>query len=176
MRAARAALISARETASARAAALAPIDLWPSTPWVGAYLAMPEEIDPAPLVARLARRGVRLALPVVIAPGLPLVFREATGELAPDAAGIPAPPASAREVSPGLIIAPLLGFDAEGRRLGQGGGYYDRTLRELRASGSLLAVGLAFAAQEAPVIPTGRFDERLDAILTETGYRAVSEG
>jgi len=143
---------------------------------VTVYRAAGSEIDPAPLVAALRSRGAHIALPVVIARETPLTFRIWTdGEaLLPDAAGIPAPPPEAQDVRPGLILAPLLAFDRRGGRLGQGGGYYDRTLRALRHSGPLIAVGLAFAAQEVAEVPMAPHDEPLDGVLTEDGYRARS--
>ncbi len=175
MRATRAALAADRESASAHAAALAPLDLWPRTPIVAAYLAMETEIDPAPLLDRLRAAGARMVLPVVIAPGEPLVFREAVvaEALQPDAAGLAAPPATSPALRPNLILAPLLAFDRAGGRLGQGGGYYDRTLHILRATGPVWVVGLAFAGQEIDLVPMHAHDERLDAILTERGYSVV---
>ncbi len=132
------------------------------------------ELDPFPLAAVLERHGCRIALPVVVARNAPLVFRlvDEHGPLPPDAIGIPAPPAGAPAVHPELVIAPVLGFDARGGRLGQGGGFYDRTLAALRREGPVRVVGLAFAGQELPEVPAGPFDQRLDGVLTEEGYRA----
>jgi len=141
---------------------------------ISVYRAAGSEIDPAPLVAELRKRGARIALPVVIARETPLTFRIWTegDALAPDAAGIPAPSQDAEAVRPDLILAPLLAFDQKGGRLGQGGGYYDRTLSALRRSGPLIVVGLAFAAQEVEEVPMAPHDEPLDGVLTEDGYRA----
>ena len=66
-----------------------------------------------------------------------------------------------------------LAFDRTGARLGQGGGHYDRTIAGLRARGPVLVIGVAYAGQEVGEIPTELHDERLDGILTETGYIAV---
>ena len=167
-----------REAASECAARLAPLQLWPPRPIVAGYLAMETEFDPGPLLRRLTAAGAQVVMPVVAARGAPLLFRDADGPEAfqADAAGILAPPPSAPARIPRLIIAPLLAFDRAGGRLGQGGGFYDRTLRGLRRQGEVTVVGLAFAGQEVERTPMGRFDERLDAILTETGYIEVSEG
>ena len=143
---------------------------------VSVYRAAGSEIDPAPLVAELRKRGAQIALPVVTAKETPLTVRiwaEAV-DLIPDAAGIPAPPPGADAVRPDLVLAPLLAFDRRGGRLGQGGGYYDRTLSALRRSGPLVAIGLAFAAQEVEEIPFAPHDEPIDGVLTEDGYRALS--
>ena len=143
---------------------------------ISVYRAAGSEIDPALLVADLRKRGARIALPVVTARETPLTFRiwTETDDLVPDAANIPAPPPDAEAVRPDLILAPLLAFDGQGGRLGQGGGYYDRTLSALRRSGPLIAVGLAFAAQEVDEVPMAPRDEPLDGVLTEDGYRARS--
>ena len=161
--------------AARRAARAFPAEHVSSCTVVSAYSPMGSELDPGPLIRRLQDAGARLALPVVIAKAAPLVFREA-GDPAlhePDAAGIRAPPLSSPVLRPDLVLAPLLAFDASGWRLGYGGGYYDRTLAALRASGPVLVVGLAFALQEVEHVPHGPKDERLDAILTERGYRLL---
>ena len=131
------------------------------------------EMDPYPLAVVLERWGARIALPAAVARDQPLVFRlqSEEGPLPPDAIGMPAPPPEAPAVRPDLVIAPLLGFDARGGRIGQGGGFYDRTLAALRAEGSLMVVGLAYAGQELPAVPMGPFDQRLDGVLTDEGFR-----
>jgi 5-formyltetrahydrofolate cyclo-ligase len=65
----------------------------------------------------------------------------------------------------------MLAFDKQGYRLGYGGGFYDRTLRQLRARKSIEAIGIAYATQEIPKVPHGEHDEPLDWILTERGIR-----
>jgi 5-formyltetrahydrofolate cyclo-ligase len=136
------------------------------------YRAAGSEIDPAPLGAWLSARGVRLCLPVVVERDAPLVFREAlAAPAALDALGLPVPPPHAPELRPEVIFVPLLGFDRRGGRIGQGGGYYDRTLEGLRASGPpVLAIGLAYAGQEVERVPLEAFDQPLDGVLTEKAY------
>ncbi|MEZ5971756.1 MAG: 5-formyltetrahydrofolate cyclo-ligase, partial [Hyphomonadaceae bacterium] len=60
---------------------------------------------------------------------------------------------------------PLLAFDRAGRRLGQGGGHYDRIISLYRAHGAI-AIGLAYAEQEMGVVPTGPHDAHLDWVIT----------
>lgn len=141
------------------------------------YHAVGSELSPWPVLRRLQAAGARLALPAAPAPDRPLVFRAYHPDqpLAPDAAGVPSPTDEAETLIPDLIIAPLLGFDRCGYRLGQGGGYYDRTLQSLRGSGAVFVIGLAYAAQEVESLPRDAYDQPLDAILTETGYHRFQE-
>jgi 5-formyltetrahydrofolate cyclo-ligase len=88
--------------------------------------------------------------------------------LEPGPLGIPVP-RQGEWVVPEVLIVPLVAFDRRGYRLGYGGGYYDRTLAELRQAGRVAAVGFAFAAQEVPEVPIGPHDAKLDAIVTEHG-------
>jgi 5-formyltetrahydrofolate cyclo-ligase len=137
------------------------------------YRALGSEIDPGPLGLRLAASGVRLALPVVVAPDAPLLFRLADADvvLAPDALGVPAPGPEAEAVAPDLIVTPLLGFDASGGRIGQGGGFYDRTLASLRRKAQVFALGLAYDGQEVDRLAIDHHDQPLDGVLTPSGLR-----
>lgn len=143
---------------------------------VALYWAMGSEMDAQPLAEALEAMGHDLALPVVEARAEPMVFRRwRPGDpLELDMAGCPAPLPLAAEVVPDIIIVPLLAFDARGYRLGQGGGYYDRTLAHLRAVRRPVAIGLAYGAQEVGAVPVEPFDQRLDAILTQDGYRTFA--
>ena len=138
---------------------------------VAGYVRFRTEIDPAPLMAFLAGQGARLCLPVTpTAPNAPLRFRaHAPGDaLAKGRFGVAEPLDTAPDVRPSLLLTPLLGFDRAGGRLGYGQGHYDRTLAQLRAAGPVLAIGLAYDAQEAPAMPAEAHDQRLDGVLTPT--------
>jgi 5-formyltetrahydrofolate cyclo-ligase len=127
------------------------------------------EINPLPLMRKLADAGAGLALPVVAGKGLPLIMRSwAFGTpLASGVWGIREPMADAPEVDPDVLIVPLLAFDRRGYRLGYGAGYYDMTLTALRARKQVIAIGIAYAAQEVDTVPTTPRDARLDLVLTE---------
>jgi 5-formyltetrahydrofolate cyclo-ligase len=138
---------------------------------VAGYWPIPEEIDVRPLMTYLHLSGHVLALPVVMARDEPLIFRQWRPSLPlnPGVYGIPVPGAEAPELTPGVLLVPLLAFDGEGRRLGYGAGYYDRTLATLRAGGDILAIGAAYAAQRMDSLPEEAADQRLDWVVTEEG-------
>jgi 5-formyltetrahydrofolate cyclo-ligase len=114
---------------------------------------------------------------VVSGQGQPLVFRSwKPGDTTSAAVwGIGEPLGSAPVVEPDVLLVPLLAFDADGYRLGYGGGFYDRTLARLRGMKSVVAIGLAFDEQQVDSVPhTGR-DERLDWVLTPRGPLRCAE-
>jgi 5-formyltetrahydrofolate cyclo-ligase len=82
---------------------------------------------------------------------------------------------SAPVIVPRVLLVPMLAFDRAGFRLGYGGGFYDRTLAQLRADQpDTLAVGVAYQAQEVDRVPRDRYDQRLDMIVTEQGPFALT--
>jgi len=166
---------------------------------IAGYWPLGGELDLRPTLTALHTLGFSCALPVVTAPDQPLCFRAWTPAVALTAGnhGPQTPPPSAPEVRPAILLVPLLAFDRTGRRLGQGGGYYDRTLAVLRGtstgagagvgvgagagagtgtstvagsdagSGPVQAIGIAFACQEVAAVPDGGHDQPLDAVITE---------
>jgi 5-formyltetrahydrofolate cyclo-ligase len=164
--------MAAAETIAARAFPLAVA----SGAVVSGFMPLNSEISPLPLMRKLSDLGARLALPVVVGRGLPLLMRAyAFGDaLVKGVWGIRAPPPDAPEVAPDLLLVPLLAFDRNGNRLGYGAGYYDMTIAALRAQKPVVAVGIAFAAQEVAEVPTTTRDVRLDVVLTEREVIAVN--
>jgi 5-formyltetrahydrofolate cyclo-ligase len=161
--------------ASERAAAAAtiaarpfPVKVEPGTV-VSGFSPMKSEINPIPLMRRLADAGANLALPTIAGRGNPLTMRAwAFGEpLNSGQWGIREPFPDARVVDPDILIVPLAAFDRTGQRIGYGAGYYDLTINSLRAKKSVVAIGIAFAAQEIPSVPATEHDARLDLVLTE---------
>jgi 5-formyltetrahydrofolate cyclo-ligase len=136
---------------------------------VSGFSPMKTEINPIPLMRKLAAAGVKLALPCIAGRGHPLVMRawDFGAALASGQWGIREPTPDAAEVAPDILIVPLACFDRTGHRIGYGAGYYDMTIRALRAKKKVTAVGIAFAAQEIPQVPATERDERLDLVLTE---------
>lgn len=142
---------------------------------IAGYWSIRDEVDCQPILVRLVDAGHKVILPVVVGPDAPLDLRvwEADQPLYEAGFGTLAPSELAPRAVPDIVLMPLLGFDADGTRLGYGGGYYDRTLASL--SGKPLVVGLAFAAQEVPAIPREDHDIPLDAVITEQGVRFFRE-
>jgi len=140
---------------------------------VGGYWPLDDELDVRPLLEALARRGNPCALPVVLARGRPLGFRRWKPGDALERAGfgLSHPPARAPELDPDVLLVPLIAFDDRSMRLGYGGGFYDRTIAALRARRKLLTVGVGFALQEVPHVPTEAHDIALDWIVTEREAR-----
>jgi 5-formyltetrahydrofolate cyclo-ligase len=155
----------AAETIAARAF---PVAIAPGA-IVAGFMPMKSEINPLPLMRKLAAAGARLALPVVAGQGKPLIMRAwAFGEpLVAGVWGIREPAPLAPAVAPDILIVPLLAFDRAGQRIGYGAGYYDLTIAALRARQAVVAIGLAFAAQEIAAVPATPRDAPLDLVLTE---------
>ena len=178
MRALRRKRLDATPEAARRAALKLPISRFSRFSIVGAYCCQGTELDPGPILQAILDLGqgrTQAALPVAVDKSSALKFRLWRDDqpLIPDAYGIPSPPPSAPEVMPNLLLTPLLAFDRQGGRLGQGGGHYDRTLAALRRQRPIYVLGLAFAGQEVEAVPMGAHDQRLDAIVTETEFIEV---
>jgi 5-formyltetrahydrofolate cyclo-ligase len=144
---------------------------------VAAYHPFRNEIDPGLLLDRFCAAGATPALPVTPPQGSDegLTFRiwRDGATLRPGHFAVHEPHPDEPVVDPDVVLAPLLAFDAAGNRLGYGAGHFDRTIADLRARKSILYIGLAYAGQEVAALPSEAHDQRLDAILTEKGYRAV---
>jgi 5-formyltetrahydrofolate cyclo-ligase len=136
---------------------------------VAGYAPIRSEIDPTPLMKKLAAHGARLALPAVMARGKSLAFRAwSPGDrLTLGPLGILEPSPAAAELVPDIVLVPLAAFDRAGHRIGYGAGHYDFTLAHLRKVKTIAAIGLAFAAQQIPDVPAAAHDVRLDLVLTE---------
>jgi 5-formyltetrahydrofolate cyclo-ligase len=143
---------------------------------VSGFSAIRDEIDPAALLQRLLGEGHHLCLPVMQGKGLPLVFRawspgDAMGKVQ---WGISEPLPDKPVLEPDVVLVPLLAFDAQGFRLGYGGGFYDRTLARLRAIKPVVAVGIAYDELKVDAVPHRSYDERLDWVLTPSGPQRCS--
>jgi 5-formyltetrahydrofolate cyclo-ligase len=138
---------------------------------ISGYIQRETEINPEPLMRMLCDKGYGLSLPVILGREDALIFRRySIGDIL--AAGampdIPEPLTDKPILHPDILIVPLLAFDGRGYRLGYGGGYYDRTINDMRRERDVIAVGLAYACQQIDEVPRGAYDVKLDAVVTET--------
>jgi 5-formyltetrahydrofolate cyclo-ligase len=173
LRARRAALSPAQRRHAARRAAAhlaRGLGTW-NARTVAVYFSLPEELDTGLVVRVLRRRHLAICLPR-IRPGGRLSFVRLGGRtpLRPNRYGIPEPAAGAH-ARPDVVLLPLVAFDAAGRRLGMGGGFFDRSLARPRPFRRPLRVGLAYSFQQLPRVPAEAHDILLDAVITERGLQ-----
>lgn len=155
------------------------IRTWPT--WVGArsvlgFLPLATEVDLRPLLAEAIQRGIRVCVPEITAEGAfrPCLLRslQAT-DLETDPMGVQVPrdrePVDPRELD--VVLVPGMAFDPAGRRLGRGGGFYDRFLSTLRREAS--TVGVCFGPQRLPEIPSEAHDARVEWLATSSGVVAA---
>jgi 5-formyltetrahydrofolate cyclo-ligase len=152
---------------SSRAAAVMP----QSMQTLSGYISMRAEVNVENALKKAHQREIATCLPCIVQKAAPLVFR-AWSPGAPLLSGMyecKEPAADAAVVTPDVLLVPMLAFTRKGQRLGYGGGYYDRTLAQLRQAGTLkAAIGIAFAVQEVESLPDDTHDALLDYIVTES--------
>ena len=142
-------------------------------PWLGqAVLAIcwpiRNEYDARHIAARLRRAGATTALPVVVAPGAPMLFRAWHPGVALERGPLGIPhPAAGPAVTPSALLLPMAGFDHAGYRLGYGGGYFDRTLAALPERPVI--IGVAHEIARVPSIRPQAHDIPMDYVVTERG-------
>lgn len=143
---------------------------------IAVYMPMDRETDTALLIALARRRGLRIYVPVVIdRRRRVLQFKPLAGPMRRGAYGIPVPKAQARSLGArwlDWVVVPLVGVDQAGRRLGMGGGYYDRAFGYRQRRGvwrGARLIGLGFDCQRVDSIGAEPWDLRLDALATESG-------
>jgi len=138
---------------------------------VAGFISLGSELDPQDVLAAATDMGIQTALPWVRTQGEPMRFlRWTPGEpLSRGPYGLEQPHEDAPEVSPDLIIVPLVGFDRHGGRLGQGAGYYDRALARIP---SARTIGFAWSVQEVERVPLDPWDIPLQAVATEAAFHS----
>ena len=136
---------------------------------VAGYAPRGSEVDIFPWLTEWHTAGNQVALPRVVAPAHPLVFNAWHPGMAlePDALGIPC--ASGEELTPSLVVIPCVAYSKTGHRLGYGGGYYDRTLKQLNEktrSQGVRAIGVCYTELEITEDIWQYHDYRLDVLIT----------
>lgn len=135
---------------------------------IALYWPTDKELDCRFLADELCKRGFTVLLPKVIADTKILSFAPWTPdtEMIEGEFGI-LEPENNDDMTPDIVLAPLLAFDQKGTRLGQGGGYYDATIADLRKNGAVLYAGLGYGAQAVLFnLPKEEHDQALDCIIT----------
>lgn len=127
------------------------------------YAAVGDEIDPRWIEERMGPH----AFPRINGRNISF-HRTSWAEMRPGPLNIPEPPPNSPEITPDLLLVPLLAATRTGIRLGQGGGYYDRALAGLRSKGPVTAIGLAWDVQIVDALPRDPWDQLLDHIATPT--------
>ena len=144
---------------------------------VALYAALPDELPTRAAFESLRRRGRACCFPRVSGDGRLAFHAVATWEdLAPGRFGVLEPPERAEPVAPGagdLVLVPGVAFDAQGHRLGRGGGHYDAAFPPGAAAPPLL-FGVGYELQVVESLPHGSRDRRMDAIVTERTIRRVA--
>ena len=142
--------------------------------YVSLYYPMHNEISPFGFIKYFNLNNFKLTLPVVRAQSRSLLFKkwDLKDNLKRGKLGNLEPFYNASDFLPQLIIVPMLMFDKNLNRLGYGGGYYDKSINELkkhftREKKDFVTIGLAYSLQETKSIPHEAHDEQLDFIITE---------
>lgn len=139
--------------------------------YVFCYRSFGAELSTEDLISRLLDRGIKVAVPKVCGNEMIAVEIEPSTEYAPGKFGT-SEPLSGKVVSSeeiAVIFAPLVSYGDGGKRLGQGGGYYDRFMKT-----QAITVGLAFSCQRGE-FPVESHDVSLDAVITELGVEIFNE-
>lgn len=144
---------------------------------IAGYWPVRGEANVFPLMSTLMEQGHACVLPCARA-SQPLFFRlwKPGDQVFPGIYQIPEPLVEAPVAVPDILLVPLVAFDQQGRRLGYGGGFYDRTLIDLRQKRQVLAVGIAYEAQLCDDIPEEQGDARMDTVVTEETIYYFSRG
>ena len=138
---------------------------------IGGYYPVKGELNVLPIMKHFHSLSWTIALPVIGLKRNPLTFatwnKMDQKELTSGKYGIPISQSKVI-VQPDVLLVPLVGFTSRCARLGYGGGYYDQTIRQLRAEKKLrVAIGIAYEMQRCDEIPIENTDETLDAVVTE---------
>jgi 5-formyltetrahydrofolate cyclo-ligase len=146
---------------------------------IAGYWPSGSEFDVRPLLERLSEQDYKCALPVVKKDSHVLGFTQWQDDMELKRGEFdvlePVVSKATKWLEPDIVIVPLLAFDRRGYRLGQGGGYYDATLADLRAKKAIVAVGFAYAQQACLFnLPVESHDQKLDWVITPQGAQSFN--
>ena len=160
---------AARAAGAAAARRVAELPAFAGADRIALYAALPDELPTRPLFELARERGLVVCFPRVEGPDLVFARVGCWEDLVPGRYGVLVPAPEAPRCAPGSFwVVPGVAFDREGRRLGRGGGHYDRALAAGEARGAL-RVGLAYEAQVVEAVPVAPHDQPVDVVVTECG-------
>ena len=146
---------------------------------IGSYYSINSEIQTRELNNNILRSGKKLCFPIMKSKNKPLEFRivNKKTKLITNKFNILEPSARSKLVSPDLLLVPCIAYNYLGKRLGYGGGYYDRTIKKLKnkskISSKFITIIVAFYKQKRKILKTNKFDQKCSYILTEKGLVKV---
>jgi len=134
---------------------------------IGGYYPVNFEVDDLELLRKFEKKKFNISLPV-IKKNFKMDFYKwsFSNPLKINKYGIPEPEIN-DIVYPDVLLIPLVAFDKDLNRLGYGGGYYDRLIEKLSKRKKIMKIGLALSVQEIEKVPTNKYDQKLDFIITE---------
>ena len=137
---------------------------------IGGYYPINSEIGCLDILEKLEKNNFKISLPITSKKNNMDFYEWSFNEiLKVSNQGIPEPDAK-KKVYPDILIVPLVGFDKNKFRLGYGGGFYDRYISKILNIKKVITIGFAFSFQETFKIPTNKFDQKLDIVLTNKGF------
>ena len=133
---------------------------------IGGYYPVNYEVDDLEILKEFVKKKIKISLPV-IKKNFKMDFVQCSLDdtFAINQYGIPEPN-SRKIVYPDILLIPLVAFDKKLNRLGYGAGFYDRLIQSLKKKKNIITIGLAFDFQEVYLIPTSKYDQKLDYIVT----------
>ena len=135
---------------------------------IGGYYSYNYEIDTLNILKKLEKKNYSISLPK-ISKNKQMNFYQWSFKdpLSINVYGIPEP-ISKKKVLPEILLIPLVAYDKDLNRLGYGGGFYDRYISSVQNNKNIIKIGLGFSFQKIDKLPTNKYDQKLDYILTET--------
>ena len=146
--------------------------------YIAGYMPINNEIDAHLIMKALHVVQYQCSLPVITTPNTALSFKawNLEDDLIQGAHNILEPASDNEAVTPDIILVPLLAFDKVGHRLGYGGGYYDRTLANLKQiNPNVIAIGVAYEQQMCEQLPTDNHDIKLDYVITDQNFYSFND-
>ena len=134
---------------------------------IGGYYPINYEFDCLQILQKLSNKNFQISLPIMRKSNQMDFFSwDFNQPLIINNFGIPEP-ISSKITYPDIFLVPTVGFDKNLYRLGYGGGYYDRYIARMKKIKNIITIGLSFSFQKIDELPVNKFDQRLDAIITE---------